>query len=235
MKLGISGTVSSSIVLPLLALSIACGGGATPKAETPAGETPAKEAAAEKETPAEPVKASEAAPPTPAKSLAKEVVLHEGTAFLLNHQKSDMGIAATAACEKQSNGDIAKKANCTSKAINKMKREGFMLEEDKGAGGADDDDGGDAASGGGGHWLFVRFNIDAKGVKVETNRVPVEVTKSSANSLTLKTTGPDKAKRKQGSVPSEMTFEVPDEYTVLTTEEGRGKMMFEPKLGLFAK
>jgi hypothetical protein len=208
-----------------------CGGGATPPAETPEAETSPKEESASKQaadTEPSSAAAQDTAPASKAEeSSARSVLLHEGTAFLLNQEKSDIGIKAHEACEKQSKGDVAKKANCSSKAMNKMKREGFMLES---AGGNDDEDEGEAKAE---TWIYVGFNIE-KGIKVETNRVEVSIPAGSGKSLTIKTKGPDKAKRRQGTVPSEITFTVPDEYTVLVNDSPRGKLVYEPKLGLFA-
>src|SRR5690606_30843262 len=86
----------------------------------------------------------------------EEVLIREGTAFMLNQRESDMGKKADAKCEQQAGDDVAKKANCLSKAINGMPREGILFDEDAG------------------QWWYVRIGIE-KGAKVEYNRVPIEV------------------------------------------------------------
>ncbi len=146
----------------------------------------------------------------------KNVLIREGTAFMLNHRDSDIGKAAEEKCEKSSKGDVAKKANCLSAAINKMDREGFLFDEDAGA------------------WWYVRFGI-VKGAKVEFNRVQIEVGEPSGKELVIKTTGQDKASRRKGKVASELKFEVPDEYTIILHDDSRGKLIFEPKMGLFSE
>ncbi len=150
----------------------------------------------------------------PAGKNPKDVLLREGTAFMLNHRESDIGKKAEEKCEKQSGDDVAKKANCLSKAINSMDREGVLFDED------------------GEGWWYVRFAV-VKGAKQEYNRVMVEPGEPSGNRITMKTSGKDKAKRRKGTVPSELNFEVPDEYTIILHDDSRGKLVFEPKMGLF--
>jgi hypothetical protein len=182
--------------------------GAGASSEAPKQTEAAQAADAPKEEPAEP--AYDAANP-------RNVLLHEGTAFMLNHRASDMGAQAEERCGKKAGDDVAKKANCLSAAINKMDREGMMFDEDEE-----------------GKWWFIRIGI-VKGAKVEYNRVPIEMGEASGKSVTMKVVGADKASRRKGTVPSEMTFEVPDEYTVIVQDPSRGKMVFEPKMGLFAE
>jgi hypothetical protein len=134
--------------------------------------------------------------------------------FMLDVEKSDMGIKAEETCKKKSGEDVAKQANCVSKALSKMVREGIAFEED--------DDG---------KWWYIRFGVE-KGVQVEYNRVQVEVGEPQGRNITLTTTGQDKAKRRKGTVPKELVFEVPDEYTVVMQDPARGRLEFEPKLGL---
>jgi hypothetical protein len=202
-----------------LGMTAACAGG------QPAPETPASDAPGDATTKSDPAPSGEAPkaeekpaePAEPAYDAAnpKNVLLHEGTAFMLNHRESDIGKKAEADCEKKSKGDVAKKANCLSTAINKMDREGFMFDEDEE-----------------GKWWFIRIGI-VKGAKVEYNKVLAEPGEPSGKRITIKTSGPDKAARKKGSVPSELQFEVPDEYRIILSDPDRGAMVFEPKMGLF--
>ena len=97
-----------------------------------------------------------------------------------------------------------------------MDREGFLFEQK------------------GDQWWYVRFGI-VKGAKHEFNKVQVEVGEPSGNELTIKTQGPDKASRRKGTVPSEITFVVQDEYTIVVNDPRRGKLVYEPKMGLFAE
>jgi hypothetical protein len=201
---------------------VACGGGQA-QPETAASETPetatsdsapGKTGESSTEKPAEPA-AEEPKEPAYDAANPKNVLLHEGTVFLLNHRESDIGKKAEEGCEKKSKGDVAKKANCLSAAINKMDREGFLFDEDAE-----------------GKWWYIRIGI-VKGAKVEYNKVLTEPGEPSGKRITIKTIGPDKAARKKGTVPTELQFEVPDEYRIILTDPDRGAMVFEPKMGLF--
>lgn len=193
---------------------IACGG-STAEPETPASEPNTDKAAAK----AEPEPAEEPEP-EPAKEeykeSAKDILVREGTAFLLNFEKSDIGIKEKEACKKKAKDDVAKEANCFSAAMNKHPREGILFEN------KDD------------QWVYVRFGLE-KNVRVDYNRVNIEVAEPSGNQVTIKTVGKDTAVRKKGKVPSELVFTVVDEYTIELTDDTRGKLIYEPKLGLFAK
>lgn len=208
--------VFRSLIPCCVLLSVACGGGnPEPQAPDESTEMTAPQAATEEPEAAEPVSESSEPLPQSDESNPKNVLIRAGTAFLLNHRESDIGKQAEETCAKKSGDDVAKQANCLSAAINKMDREGFLFEEDEE-----------------GKWTYVRFGI-VKGVKVEFNRVEIEVGEPSGQKITLKTVGKDKAARKKGTVPSELQFEVPSEYTILLHDPSRGKLVFEPKMGLF--
>ena len=148
---------------------------------------------------------------------AQRLLTQEGTAFLYDFSKSDAGKQAEERCEKSSGGDAAKKANCMNKATKAVKPQGFKFERDK-----ENPD----------QWWFVRFEI--KGNKpIEHNRVKAEFADDSGKKITIKTQGPDKARGAKGAVPASFEIELPDQYTLIIDEPGKGKMVYEPKLGLF--
>lgn len=200
-------------IITCFAFTVACGGSgaepATPESEEPAPKEAAKpEPEPDPEPEPEPVKE---APP----ASARDTLIRAENAYLLNFEKSDIGVSEKEKCAKKSNGDLAKEANCFSSAMNKHTREGFLFEQD-------DEE----------NWWYVRFGL-VKNVRVDYNKVRVEIGDSNAKTVTVKTTGPDKASRKKGKVPSEMVFNVIDEYTIELADPERGKLVFEPKLGLF--
>lgn len=201
-------------IMSCLVLNVACGGsGAEPA--TPDSEEPSPASDEAKPT-AEPEPEPEPAPePEEPKASAKDTLLRTGTAYLLNFEKSDIGVAEKEKCTKKSKGDVAKEANCFSAAMNKHTREGFLFEQDEEEG-----------------WWYIRFGL-VKNVRVDYNKVPVEVASENGKQVTLKTTGADKAPRKKGKVPSELAFTVEDEYTIELADPDRGKLFYEPKLGLF--
>lgn len=156
----------------------------------------------------------EAAAPVSPKTSPVEVLQHKGAMFMLNYRNSDMGKQKEAACEKKTAGDPAKKAACMTAAVNAVKREGIAFEQ------ADDET-----------WWYVRFYVD-KGKQIELNRVQCEFGTPSGSKITVKTNGPDKARRAQGSVPSELVFDVPDEFSVTLHDPDRGAIVYDSKVGL---
>jgi hypothetical protein len=201
-------------IVSCLAVAVACGGsGAEPATPEPEESSPAPETEApEAEPEAEPEPEPKPAEPTVS---ARDTLVRAGTAYVLNFEKSDVGVAEKEKCTAKSKGDVAKEANCFSAAMNKQTREGFLFEQDEEE-----------------HWWYIRFGL-VKNVRVDYNKVPVEVSTESGKNVTLKVTGADKAARKKGKVPNELVFTVVDEYTVEYTDADRGKMIYEPKLGLF--
>ncbi len=148
---------------------------------------------------------------------AKRLLTQEGTSFLYDFSRSDPGMKAKERCEKSSGGDAVKNANCMNKATKAVRTQGFKFERDK-----EQPD----------QWWFVRFEI--KGHKpIEHNRVKAEFADDSGKKITIKTTGPDKARAPKGAVPASFEIELPDQYTLVIEEPGKGKMIYEPKLGLF--
>ena len=199
----------------LCCFTVAACGGSTAEPETPPSE-PSGEQSAKNEEPAPPVEepAPEPVKEEPKES-AKDTLVREGTAFLLNFEKSDVGIKEKETCKKKSKDDVAKEANCFSSAMNKHPREGILFEKKEE------------------QWVYVRFGLE-KNVRVDYNRVNIEVAEPSGKQVTVKTVGKDTASRKKGKVPAELVFTVVDEYTIELTDETRGKLIYEPKLGLFA-
>jgi hypothetical protein len=205
----------ANLSLLLCCFTIASCGGATAEPVSPTPSEPSAEPAPKAEEPApveepapEPVKEEP-------KESAKDTLVREGTAFLLNFEKSDVGIKEMETCKKKSKDDVAKEANCFSAAMNKHPREGILFEK------KDE------------QWIYVRFGLE-KNVRVDYNRVNIEVAEPSGKQVTIKTVGKDTATRKKGKVPAELVFTVVDEYTIELTDETRGKLIYEPKLGLFA-
>jgi hypothetical protein len=195
-------------------------GAATPdsQAKAEAKDAPAEQGASAGGTTAdqggESADKKEAAPPAAAKASPLDVLQHPGAMFVINYRNSDMGKAKEAACEKKAAGDPAKKAACMTAATNAVKREGILFEQD-------DDE----------NWWYVRFHI-AKGKQVDLNRVQCEFGTPRGSKITVKTSGPDKVRGAQGRVPSELEFDVPDEFTITVHDPARGNIVYESKVGL---
>src|SRR5690606_37561005 len=122
-------------------------------------------------------------------STPRDTLIREGTAFILNFEKSDIGIEEKQKCEKRSGGDIAKEANCYATAMNKYPREGILFEK------SNDE------------WFYVRFGL-IKNARVDFNKVKVDIGEPSGNKIVLTPAGPDKAARRKGRVPQRLEFTV---------------------------
>ena len=144
------------------------------------------------------------------------VVLEEmGRRLLAAPYFSTVVLAANALIH--SGDDAAKKANCMAKATKAVKPQGFRFERDKE----------DSSV-----WWFVRFEI--KGTRpIERNRLKAEFSDDTGDKITIETKGPDQARPARGKGPKSFEIELPDEYTLIIQEPGKGKMVYEPKLGLF--
>lgn len=200
----------------------------TPAPDTPDDESKPTVEADSKESESEDTASSESSE-EPAKGEAEKesepskdaerLLTQEGTAFLYDFSQSDPGLKAKEKCEKSSKGNAEKNAKCMSSASKSVKPQGFKFERDK-----ETEDG----------WLFVRFEIHGGNRPVETNRVKAVFADDTGKKVTIKTQGPDKA-RGGKPVPASFEIEVPDDYTLIIVEPGRGKSVYEPKLGMFDK
>ena len=215
--------------LVVLLMVSGCGGGGKP-ADSPDDEAKATAEADSKESESEATAAdssgdeasdsdgggeaeAEAAEP---KKDAKRLLTEEGTSFLYDFSKSEAGEKAKERCDKSSGDNAEKNAKCMAAATKAVKPQGFKFDRDK-----DSEDG----------WIFVRFEI--RGTRpVEINRVKAEFADDTGSKVTIKTQGPDKA-RGGKPVPASFEIELPDQYTLIINEPGRGKSVYEPKLGLF--
>jgi hypothetical protein len=211
-----TGSLVLSFGFASVALVPGCGGSAA-EPETPADEPAGNdgEGKAAAEAPKEEAEAEAAPEPEEKKESPKDILLREGTLFLIDFNKSDPGKKIEEKCESKYKDDVAKKAHCVSKDMGKLTREGFTFDQD--------DDG---------NWWYIRFGIEKNNVQVVYNKVQVEVGEPEGDKVTLKPTGKDEARRRKGTVPKSLEFEVPDEYTIVLNDPKRGRLEFEPKLGL---
>jgi hypothetical protein len=145
---------------------------------------------------------------------AKQLLMQEGTAFTYSFKKSAAGEKAEERCDKASGGDAEKKGKCLAKATPKATSGIRFLKDKEGS-----------------VW-FIRFEVKG-GKPTEYNRIKAEFAEDTGSKVTIKTTGPDKGRGGKGAVPASFELEIPDDYTVIIEEPGRGKTVYETKLGLF--
>jgi hypothetical protein len=179
------GSRADHLLIPFVAIGAllfaACGGsGAEP--ETPEEDALASEGEATEAEPSseEAEEVSEPAPEEPEET-PRSILLREGTLFLVDYTKSDIGKKIEEKCEGKHKDDVAKKANCVSTDLGKLPREGITFDED--------DDG---------NWWYIRFGIEKNNVQVIYNKVQVEVGEPDGAKLTLTPTGKDQARRRHG-------------------------------------
>lgn len=213
--------------LVVLLMVAGCGGGkpaespddeakASAEADPKAGDSEEAEADSGDESTESESAGAEAEKESEPKQEAQRLLTEEGTSFLYDFSKSEAGEKAKERCQKSSGDNAEKNAKCMATATKAVKPQGFKFERDK-----DSEDG----------WVFVRFEI--RGTRpVEINRVKAEFADDTGSKITVKTQGPDKA-RGGKPVPASFEIEMPDRYTIIINEPGRGKSVYEPKLGLF--
>jgi hypothetical protein len=212
----------------LLALSLAvaaCGGGATPPAESPSGtsetSTPASKAASEAK--AAPAPAPEAKPaPAPAAAAdpgaaarsgrePRDILELKDTVFFFSFEESDVKQAAEATCTKQSGNDPKKMAACMSKARNDYDGDGHRFTQDKA-----------------GDWWWTV--VKRKGKVLNTvHKVRYQYGDQSGNTVVIKPEGRDEGAARWAKPPSEVKFEVPTEYRIVVQDPKQGKMVYEAK------
>lgn len=214
------------IVIALTTLSLAaCGGSQKPaedasttKTDGPGAseakpETP-KDAADDKKPVAD-KKDEPAAPDTGMPKVVrtpKDYLTAPDIVFKFSFKESEVGEKAEKACDDSSKGDGEKKAKCLAAAQKKVTVDDYHFKK------GDND-----------NWYLL--GLRTKGSHVTwTHRIPIEFGKESEKSIVVKVTGKDKGQAPWGNPPSEITFEVPNEYQIVQKDPELGKLVFEAKI-----
>ena len=178
-------------------------GGADKKADE--GDKAAASDDDKKDKKADSKKAEKAEPDADAmpKKTLKDVLTTSGALFVFSFAKSDVHQAAEEKCGKQSKDDPKKKADCMSKASEKLDGDAYQFTE---------------AGENKGVWATVR----RKGDKLNTvKKVDIEFGKETDKSITIT---PAKGK--------EVVIQIPSEGEIVFDDPKQGKMVYELKLGL---
>ncbi len=212
----------------LLSVSLAvaaCGGGATPPAESPSGtsEKSPSTAKAGNEAKAEPAPAPEPkAAPAPAAAAdtgaaqrsgrePREILELKDNVFFFSFEESDVKQAAEATCAKQGGNDPKKVAACMSKARSEYDGEGHRFTQDKS----------------GDMWWTV---VKRKGKTLNSvHKVRYQYGDQAGNTVVIKPEGRDEGSARWARVPTEVKFEVPTEYRIVVQDPKQGKMVYEAK------
>jgi hypothetical protein len=211
-----------SNALPLALLWIAACGGSAPPAEAPAPKSaPAAESTKESAPPAaaEPAKPAEtaapAAPAAPAEEkrmrTPREVIGLESTTFVLVWDESDPHKTAEASCAKET--DPHKHAKCMDHARSAIDVDGYQFLHDT-----------DSQL-----WCI---GVRRKGGSfVPVHKVRCDFGDDSDSSVTFKVTGRDEGSGHWAKVPTEMKFDVPNDYRIVYTDPKLGKLVYEARAG----
>jgi hypothetical protein len=209
-----------------LSLAVAaCGGGATPPAESPSGTsekgaTAAKAGSEAKAAPAPAPEPKAAAEPKPAADPGaaqrsgrepREILELKDNVFFLSWEESDVKQAAEAQCSKQGGSDPKKAAACMSRARSEFDGEGHRFTQDKA-----------------GDWWWSVVKRKGKTLN-NVHRVRYQYGDQSGNTVVIKPEGKDEGTGRWAKPPSEVKFEVPNEYRIVVQDPKQGKMVYEAK------
>lgn len=132
--------------------------------------------------------------------------------FKFSFKESDIGQKAEKECAEKTGGDGAKMAKCLSAAQKKHPIDDYHFKP------GDND-----------NWFLLA--MQTKGSTVSwTHRLPIEFGKETDKTIVVKITGPDKGQKPWRNPPSEITFEVPNDYQIIQKDPELGKLVFEAKI-----
>lgn len=201
----------------------ACGGSAKPAEdassktteEKGAAKTDAPEAASEKKEPAKTEKKDEHANDSGMPAVvrkAKDYLTAPDIVFKFSFKESDVGIKADKDCYEKTKGEGKKMAECMNAAQKKQQVDDYHFKQDDS-----------------GNWFLLAMRTKGSAISW-THRLPIEFTKEADKSVAVKITGPDKGQAPWRNPPSEIVFEVPNEYQIVQKDPELGKLVFEAKI-----
>ena len=217
----------TELLLSLSLAAVACGGSATPPAESPSGTsekgaTAAKPAEAKPETKAESDHAAEAKAIADAKAAdpaaaqrsgrePREILELKDNVFFFSFEESDAKQAAETACAKQGGNDPKKTAACMSKARAEFDGDGLRFTQDKA----------------GDWWYSV---VKRKGKQLNNvHKVRYQYGDQAGSTVVIKPEGKDEGTGRWARPPAEVKIEVPNEYRIVVQDPSKGKMVYEAK------
>jgi len=212
----------------LLSVSLAvaaCGGGATPPAESPSGTSEKAAPAAKAGSEAKPAPAPAPEPkaaPAPAAATdtgaaqrsgrePREILELKDNVFFFSFEESDVKRTAEGTCTKQGGNDPKKVAACMSKARSEYEGDGHRFTQDKA-----------------GDWWWSVVKRKGK-VLNNVHRVRYQYGDQSGNTVVIKPEGKDEGSARWAKPPSEVKIEVPNEYRIVVQDPKQGKMVYEAK------
>jgi hypothetical protein len=204
-------------------LGAACGGGAKP-ADSPdaaAGDKPAD--ADRTKTDDESAKSADtkpdAAKPAPADDgpkpsrTAQDILTAPDVVFLFDFNDSEPKQAAEEKCSKKAGDNAKKKNECMAAERKNFPADGHRFKKDEK-----------------GQWWWITVRQNGNRLNA-LHKIPVEFGEETATSITLKPVGKDKGSAPM-SPPSQIVFEVPNDYQIAIKDPKHGRLVFQAKVGV---
>jgi hypothetical protein len=213
----------TELLLSLSLAAAACGGSATPPAESPSGTSEKAASAAKPAAPkaeqehaaeAKAIADAKAADPAAAQRSGREpreILELKDNVFFFSFEESDAKTAAEAACAKQGGNDPKKTAACMSKARAEFDGDGLRFTQDKA----------------GDWWYSV---VKRKGKQLNNvHKVRYQYGDQAGSTVVIRPEGKDEGTGRWSKPPSEVKIEVPNEYRIVVQDPNKGKMVYEAK------
>lgn len=206
----------------LLAMNLAaCGGSGQPAEDASSKKDTAEEkkdnaeqsAASKKEDKADKKeeKANDTGMPAVVRK-PKDYLTAPDIVFKFSFKESDIGIKAEKDCYDKTKGDGAKMAECMTQAQKKHPVDDYHFKQDDS-----------------GNWYLLAMRT--KGSQIAwTHRLPIDFGKETDKTIEVKVTGKDKGQAPYRNPPSEIVFEVPNDYQIIQKDPELGKLVFEAKI-----
>jgi hypothetical protein len=207
-------------------LSVACGGGAKPadSPDPPADGQPAAtdgaKAGDESEKPAADAAKADAAKPAPADDgpkpsrTAQDILTAPDVVFLFDFNDSEPKQAAEEKCSKKAGDNAKKKNECMAAERKKFPADGHRFKKDEKD-----------------QWWWI--TVRQAGNRLNAlHKIPVEFGEQTATSITLKPVGKDKGSAPMNNPPSQVVFEVPNDYQIALKDPKYGRLVFQAKVGV---
>lgn len=222
--------VKSSLLLFSLIFGLAACGGSQEPAKDPSSEAdsaeasegteaeePAKDAEAEKPAAKAEPKAEEKTEATDTsgpklKRSPKDVITAPDVIFMFSFNSSEIKERFEKQCDEKVKDNPKKRAECMSKAKDKLEWDGMRFKQEKGT------------------WYWSMVKLKGKAL-ISVHKLPIEFGKEDDKSIVLKPTGKDEG-QKRGGGPGETKVEVPNEYEIVIDDPKLGRSVYEAKIGL---
>jgi hypothetical protein len=204
----------------------ACGGSAKPaedaaskKSDAPAADDKAKASDSGDEKKAskadKPEKKEEKASDTGMPAVVrkpKDYLTAPDIVFKFAFKESDVGVKADKECYDKTKGDGEKMAACMTAAQKKQPVDDYHFKQDDS-----------------GNWYLLAMRTKGSAISW-THRLPIEFGKETDKTIVVKITGKDKGQAPWKNPPSELVFEVPNEYQIIQKDPELGKIVFDTKI-----